>query len=82
MKRYKTSIALAITFTLGVTAVPAVAQQASTDEDDAPVKPQSEVVAAQKPAKTTPVEPTAAPEDYRASEQISEDLSVSFPVDI
>ena len=34
------------------------------------------------PAASTKTEQTRAPEDYRASEQISDDLSVSFPVDI
>lgn len=32
--------------------------------------------------KPDPVAPPAAPLDYEASEQIREDLSVSFPVDI
>jgi len=33
-------------------------------------------------AEPTPSQAGRAPGDYRASEQISEDLSVSFPVDI
>ena len=33
-------------------------------------------------ADTTPPQAGRPPGDYRASEQISEDLSVSFPVDI
>jgi hypothetical protein len=33
-------------------------------------------------ADTTPPQASRPPGDYRASEQISEDLSVSFPVDI
>jgi len=31
---------------------------------------------------TTASKPTSSPSDYRASEKISEDLPVSFPVDI
>ena len=50
--------------------------------------PQTETETPQTEADPPPAEPakpdtsTAAPDDYRASRQISEDLSVSFPVDI
>ena len=33
-------------------------------------------------ASAEPADPARSPDDYEASEQISEDLSVSFPVDI
>jgi hypothetical protein len=35
-----------------------------------------------KGADTAPAAPARSPTDYRSSEKISEDLSVSFPVDI
>ena len=50
---------------------------AQTDEDEAP----AEEPAQNEQAAETP-EPATDPFDYESSEQISEDLSVSFPVDI
>ena len=48
-----------------------------SETEEAPVEDQSqEEQAAEEP------EPATDPFDYESSEQISEDLSVSFPVDI
>ncbi|MFU8765331.1 MAG: hypothetical protein ACNA7T_12450 [Haliea sp.] len=43
-------------------------------QDAEPVEPE--------PETTAPIAPAGSPFEYEASEQISEDLSVSFPVDI
>ena len=51
-------------------AVPLAAQDAE------PVEPEPE------PETAAPAAPAGSPFEYEASEQISEDLSVSFPVDI
>lgn len=53
-------------------ALPLAAQEAEPEE--AEPEPESETSA--------PAEPAGSPFEYEASEQISEDLSVSFPVDI
>jgi hypothetical protein len=63
----------------------AVAQ--TTDEDQQNDQPEPVPTApAAKPAPVKPSEPppqsSGSPFEYEASEQISEDLSVSFPVDI
>ena len=65
------------------------AAQTGTETPQAEIEtPQTEAETPQTEADPPPAEPakpdasTAAPEDYRASRQISEDLSVSFPVDI
>lgn len=47
-------------------------------QDAEPVAPEPEPV----PQTAAPAAPADSPFDYEASEQISEDLSVSFPVDI
>ena len=60
---------------------------AQTDEQE-PIEPvppeQQEVEGDEDPPETTPEETVAddSPFDYQSSEKISEDLSVSFPVDI
>ena len=70
-------------------AVAALAQEPAPDETTAAGADVEDVPAAEtgqadetteraEPAST----PRQAPEDYRPSEEISEDLSVSFPVDI
>lgn len=53
-------------------ALPLAAQEAEPEE--AEPEPESETSAS--------AEPAGSPFEYEASEQISEDLSVSFPVDI
>lgn len=55
-------------------ALPLVAQEAEPEEAEPEPEPESETSA--------PAEPAGSPFEYEASEQISEDLSVSFPVDI
>ena len=50
---------------------------AQPEKDEAPAEEQSQ----DEQAAETP-EPAPDPFDYESSEQISEDLSVSFPVDI
>jgi hypothetical protein len=59
---------------------------AQTDEQE-PIDPESpeqqEVEGEEAPPETTPGQEVAdSPFDYQSSEEISEDLSVSFPVDI
>ena len=76
-------------FTLG--AVPLWVQRAAGQDTNPPEQETQEKPAAQKadaagqsqPAKTRPpATNNASPFDYQSSEEISEDLSVSFPVDI
>lgn len=55
----------------------AVGQQPAQDPNQRPEQP-----AAPPAPKPTKKEADTDPFDYEASEQISEDLSVSFPVDI
>ncbi|MEM6580995.1 MAG: hypothetical protein AAF699_06970 [Pseudomonadota bacterium] len=60
---------------------PAWSQSESDDETSGPeATEESEDVAAA--SSDSPPPPPRSPTDYRASEEISEDLSVSFPVDI
>ncbi|MEQ9394028.1 hypothetical protein [Haliea sp.] len=51
-------------------ALPLAAQDADPEEPEP------------EPETTAPARPAGSPFEYEASEQISEDLSVSFPVDI
>ena len=76
---------------LALGATPLAAQRVADVEGAAPEQktPDSPVpaAAAAKPDSSAPVSPTPdsnnnSPFDYRSSEKISEDLSVSFPVDI
>ena len=80
MIRIQSLAPLLLTLLLGSTAL--VAQetdpQESAPKDEAPAK--AEPVA--KPAAPAPAANDDSPFDYRSSEEISEDLSVSFPVDI
>ena len=63
-------------------------EQAVTEPTESPPTPAADPAGADPktpPADVTAAAPSAAadsPFEYRASEQISEDLSVSFPVDI
>jgi hypothetical protein len=50
-------------------------------QPEEPEEPQDDE-AAQEAAAPTPRAAERAPDEYEASEQISEDLAVSFPVDI
>ena len=76
--------AIAILF-LALGAAPLYAQQA-TDAPEQETKDTQKSQAENKPAAAPATPPPAAsndsPFDYRSSEEISEDLSVSFPVDI
>lgn len=83
MDRLK-QLLIALLFATAVTAGAALAQPAEAPDPNSPLS---------ESAAEAPVEPTAdessidaqagqAFEDYEASEQISEDLSVAFPVDI
>jgi hypothetical protein len=77
---------------LALMAAPAWAQQTPDSDvsgtgDEAPVPEAADAGAAQtaEVPDTEPPEETGTvtpPDQYRASEQISDDLSVSFPVDI
>jgi len=82
---------LVLILTLGV--FPVLAQQAPAGDADsaAPAeeaepgaKPQEQGAAAKEPDPASKPATTSkdSPFDYRSSEEISEDLSVSFPVDI
>ena len=73
--------AIAAIIFLLMLAVPLQAQEAPAPAEPATSKDTS---AAAEPAGDTPapVERTESPFDYKSSEEISEDLSVSFPVDI
>ena len=60
------------------------AQPPDADTDDAPATTQAETLETDisPDAPETDEVAETSPFDYRSSEQISEDLSVSFPVDI
>ena len=60
---------------------PSSAAEGSTDVDGAGSEAVQNGKATESPVDTAPA-PGKSPFDYRPSEQISEDLSVSFPVDI
>ena len=70
--------------------VPLLAQPEAAGTDAKPVQqPQQPATAPAQPATTQPANKHPAPEtrkdspfDYRSSEEISEDVPVSFPVDI
>ena len=88
MSKTKTLAVATLSLLLG--AAPLCAQQAADaperDSVETPKSQSQESQAANKPA-TAPATPPPAtnndsPFDYRSSEEISEDLSVSFPVDI
>ena len=71
---------------LALCCAPLHAQQQGADsetdkkEQEAPASPAANEPSA--PAQTAPGQTNDSPFDYRSSEKISEDLSVSFPVDI
>jgi Spy/CpxP family protein refolding chaperone len=70
MNRLPTTILAAA---LALAAAAAVAQNdAAEAPEPEPTPPQEEII----------ITPDRSPETFRPSEQISEDLSVSFPVDI
>jgi hypothetical protein len=79
-------VSLPFVFTLLLLAVPSTAVNAQSAQP--PEGAAQEVLpieaAAQPEADASAVasDPARPPDDYEASEQISEDLSVSFPVDI
>ena len=81
------------TLTLLLGASPLLAQQSTSQEGAADPQPGAQAAPEQpataasgdKPDSPSPAQRDAAgtsPFDYRSSEEISEDLSVSFPVDI
>ena len=89
--RYRVSIAcglistvLSATVALAQTETPQTASssktEASATRDETPRPQSSPTEVKPKPAQTSPSTKTVL--DYEASEQISEDFSVSFPVDI
>ena len=51
-------------------------------EEETTEQPEAQAESQERPAATPPPRSEESPFDYEASEQISEDLSVSFPVDI
>ena len=54
----------------------------ATNGAEAATSSETEAPAAAEPAASEPPASVDSPFDYQASEKISEDLSVSFPVDI
>lgn len=80
MTRIQSLAPLLLTLLLGSTAL--VAQETDPQEpapkDEAPATTEP----AAQPAAPEPAANDDSPFDYRSSEEISEDLSVSFPVDI
>ena len=79
-------VSLPFVVTLLLLAVPSTAvnaQSAQPPEGAAQEAPPVETAAPPEvDASAVASDPTRPPDDYEASEQISEDLSVSFPVDI
>ena len=79
---------LALAVLLLALTMTAAAQTGAETSQTETETPQTETETPRTEADPPPAEPaksdasTAAPDDYRASRQISEDLSVSFPVDI
>ena len=83
---------LVLTLSLGV--FPVLAQQAPAEDADSAAQEQETEPGAKPqeqgstnagepgPASEPPANSKDSPFDYRSSEEISEDLSVSFPVDI
>lgn len=57
-------------------------EQAPQPQPDAPGEDSSSPAPATAPPAQSGTESERDPTDYRSSEEISEDLSVSFPVDI
>lgn len=56
--------------------------QSETEDDSADSDSTEESEEVTTGSSEAPLPPPRSPTDYRASEEISEDLSVSFPVDI
>ena len=89
--RFFSGVVFAILVLSGLSAGLA-AQSPATDNADVAAPPQADVGEPEdsaerpvdsKPQETTPIDDTEqSPYDYEASEEISEDRSVSFPVDI
>ena len=77
MTRTRFAVVLALAL---VPAVPAFAQEAQEDASSAPGK--ATPAPTPEPEDAAPPARDDSPYDYQASEEISEDLSVSFPVDI
>lgn len=77
-----------VSVALWLLALPVAAQQQNPPEQAPATEQDSETASADPPAADAEPTPAQAgaenedPFDYEASEQISEDLSVSFPVDI
>ena len=63
-----------------VASVPAYSQDPDTEPDSSDTVETGPETSTEQPA--TPPSRDESPLDYESSEQISEDLSVSFPVDI
>lgn len=60
----------------------ALAQETEVEEEQPVVEEKGEADEQAPPAPEADTERERSPHDYRPSEDISEDLSVSFPVDI
>ena len=80
MIRIQSLAPLWLTLLLGSTAL--VAQETEPQEPAPKDKTPATAEPAAKPATPAPTANDDSPFDYRSSEEISEDLSVSFPVDI
>jgi hypothetical protein len=85
IRRRITSLALAVL----LTATAAVLAQPADDESSAPAAAETPEKPGPGDSATTtdaaavkPAGATRSPSDYRSSEKISEDVPVSFPVDI
>ena len=85
--RQLSTLFLALALTPGT--MESLAQEAPTETTESPPEgtsqvPQETVESPPAPAQTStpPATGTDSPFEYRSSEEISEDVSVSFPVDI
>jgi hypothetical protein len=81
----RTQLATAILIAVLFPAIPGIAQQTDAEDPKAAESNDAQQSGAEPETNTPPPAPPASddsPYDYRASEEISEDLSVSFPVDI
>ena len=77
-RRFAVSMALAL-----LTTMSAFAQETSDPSPTpAPESPGTSAESRPEPEREAPPARDDSPYDYQASEEISEDLSVSFPVDI
>ena len=78
----RTKFVAAILIAVLSPAAPGIAQQAEPAEPQPPENGDQQQAETETPPPASNTVSDDSPYDYRASEEISEDLSVSFPVDI